>query len=77
MLQLLHKSKKFQSIMIKFPKKKQDLRIDLPTIGLDTLKDCKSAGVKGIVLKSKQNIFMDKNKSINFANKNKIFIIAK
>jgi DUF1009 family protein len=26
------------------------------------------------VLKSKQNIFMDKNKCINFANKNKIFI---
>jgi DUF1009 family protein len=26
------------------------------------------------VLKSKQNIFIDKNKSISFANKNKIFI---
>ena len=60
--------------IIKFPKQKQDLRIDLPTIGLDTLKDCKKAGIKGIVLKSKQNIFMDKNKCINFANKNKIFI---
>jgi len=50
------------------------LRIDLPTIGLDTLKDCRKAGVKGIILKSKQNIFMDKIKSINYANKNKIFI---
>ena len=29
-------------ILIKFPKKKQDLRMDLPTIGLDTLKDCKN-----------------------------------
>jgi DUF1009 family protein len=63
--------------MIKFPKKKQDLRIDLPTIGLDTLKDCKGAGIKGIVLKSKQNIFMDKNECINFANKNYIFIMVK
>ena len=77
MLQLIYKSKKSKSIMIKFPKKKQDLRIDLPTIGLDTLKDCKSAGIKGIVLKSKQNIFMDKNECINFANKNFIFIMVK
>ena len=77
MLQLIYKSKKSESIMIKFPKKKQDLRIDLPTIGLDTLKDCKSAGIKGIVLKSKQNIFMDKNECINFANKNYIFIMVK
>jgi UDP-2,3-diacylglucosamine hydrolase len=77
MLQLIKKSKNSLSILIKFPKTKQDLRVDLPTIGLGTLKDCKRSRVKGIVLKSKQNIFMDKNKSINFANKNKIFIIVK
>ena len=63
-----------KGILIKFPKKKQDLRIDLPTIGLDTLRDCKKVGIKGIVLKSKQNVFMDKSKIISFANKNKIFI---
>ncbi len=61
-------------ILIKFPKKKQDLRMDLPTIGLSTLKDCKKYGLKGIVLKSKKNIFLDKRKCISFANKNKIFI---
>ena len=77
MLQMMNKDKSSQRILIKFPKKNQDLRIDLPTIGFDTLKDCKKSGIKGIVLKSKQNIFMDQNKSINFANKNKIFIIVK
>jgi|TARA_B110000914_G_scaffold203801_1_gene197714 DUF1009 family protein len=77
MLQMMNKDKSAQGILIKFPKKNQDLRIDLPTIGFDTLKDCKKSGIKGIVLKSKQNIFMDQNKSINFANKNKIFIIVK
>ena len=30
--------------------------------------------LQGIVLKSKENIFLDQKKSINFANKNKIFI---
>jgi len=77
MLQAINKHKNPQGILIKFPKKNQDLRIDLPTIGFDTLKDCKKSGLKGIVLKSKQNIFLDKNKSIKYANKNKIFIIVK
>ena len=66
--------KKSESILIKLPKKKQDLRMDLPTIGLQTLKDCKKYGLKGIVLKSKKNIILDKAKCISFANKNKIFI---
>jgi len=66
--------KKTEGILIKLPKKKQDLRMDLPTIGLQTLKDCKKYGLKGIVLKSKKNIFLDRAKCISFANKNKIFI---
>ena len=62
---------------LNFQKKKQDNRIDLPTVGLQTLKQCKLAGLKGIVLKHKNNIFLDKNKSISFANKNKMFILVK
>ena len=61
-------------ILIKLPKRKQDLRMDLPTIGLQTLKDIKKHRLRGVVLKSKKNIFLDKKKVINFANKNKIFI---
>ena len=73
------KSRKFKNkgVLVKFPKKKQDLRIDLPTIGLKTLTKCKLAGLKGIVLKSKQNVFLEQIKCINFANKNKMFITAK
>jgi len=61
-------------ILIKLPKKKQDLRIDLPTVGLQTIKDIKRYGCKGLVLKSKRNIFLDKNEVIKFSNKHKIFI---
>jgi len=73
------KSKKFKNkgVLVKFPKKKQDLRIDLPTVGLKTLTQCKSAGLKGIVLKSKQNVFLERKKCNSFANKNKMFITVK
>jgi DUF1009 family protein len=72
---MLSKLKKgSEGILIKLPKKEQDLRMDLPTIGLNTLKDCKKYGLKGIVLKSKKNIFLDKDKCVKFADKNRIFI---
>ena len=78
---MLKKIKKIKNIvkgvLVKFPKKKQDYRVDLPTIGLKTLKQCKISGIKGIVLKHKRNIFLDKVKSINYANKNKMFILVK
>jgi len=71
------KTQRNKGVLVKFPKKKQDLRIDLPTVGLKTLVQCKAAGLKGIVLKSKQNVFLERNKCINFANKNKMFITVK
>ena len=78
---MLKKIKKIKNIvkgvLVKFPKKKQDHRVDLPTIGLKTLKQCKMSGIKGIVLKHKRNIFLDKNQSIKYANKNKMFILVK
>ena len=64
-------------VLVKFPKKKQDLRIDLPTVGLETFRQCKKAGIKGIVLKHKMNIFLNKKQNIQFANKNKMFILVK
>ena len=73
------RSKKFRNngVLVKFPKKKQDLRIDLPTIGLKTIIQTKTAGLRGIVVKNKQHVFLDKNKCIKFANKNKMFILVK
>ncbi len=66
--------KKSDGILIKLPKKKQDLRMDLPTIGLKTFIDIKKYGLRGVVLQSKKNIFLDKTECIKFANKNRIFI---
>ena len=74
---LKNKKLKNNGVLVKFPKKKQDLRVDLPTVGLKTLKQCKLAGLKGIVVKNNQNIFLERKKCINFANKNKMFILSK
>jgi len=71
-----NKQNTLKGVLVKFPKKKQDLRIDLPTIGLKTLIQCKKTGLKGIVLKNKQNVCLDRKQLIKIADKNKMFIIC-
>jgi len=71
-----NKKNTLKGVLVKFPKKKQDLRIDLPTIGLKTLMQCKKTGLKGIVLKNKQNVCLDRKQLIKIANKNKMFITS-
>jgi len=76
-LKSLNKKNKREGILLKFPKTNQDLRIDLPTVGIKTVVKCAKIGLKGIVLKSKKNIFLEKDKCLDFADKNKMFIYIK
>lgn len=61
-------------ILIKAGKYKKEKRIDLPTIGLDTIKNLKEAKFHGIVLESKRAIIIDHKMVIDEANKSGIFI---
>ena len=69
-------TKNKQGILLKFPKRNQDLRVDLPTVGIKTIKKCINLKLKGIVVKANQNIFLDQSKCISLANKYKMFICA-
>ena len=73
MIKSISKSKNKKGVLIKLPKIKQDLRVDLPTIGLDTFKDCNKVGIRGIVVKSNQNIILNKQEAIKYANLNNLF----
>ena len=63
-----------KGVLIKLIKVKQDLRADLPTIGLKTLKNCLKSGVVGIAYSANKTIFLDKEKILSFCIKNKFFL---
>ncbi len=63
-------------ILIKSIKQKQDLRVDLPTIGIKTLKNCKRSNICGIAFFAGNTIFLDVKKIISYCNKHKIFLIG-
>lgn len=73
---LKQSKKKHSGVLIKLPKKTQNLNYDLPTIGYKTVMLCIKSNLRGIYLKKNQNIFLDQDKALRLANKNNLFISA-
>ena len=60
--------------LIKMLKPIQDKRVDLPTVGLNTLKLINELDLDGIVLEDKKAFLVDKDKMIEYANQKNLFI---
>ena len=54
----------------------QDLRIDIPAIGVDTVRAVAAAHLRGIIVNAKTCFVVDKEATIRAANDAKIFIVA-
>ena len=63
-------------VFAKMTKPGQDLRIDIPAIGVDTVRAVANAHLRGIVVNTKTCFVVDREKVIATANKLKIFIVA-
>ena len=63
-------------VFAKMTKPGQDLRIDIPAIGVDTVRAVANAHLRGIVVNTKTCFVVDRENVIKEANKSKIFIVA-
>lgn len=63
-------------VFAKMTKPGQDLRIDIPAIGVDTVHAIANAHLRGIVVNTKTCFVVDRENVIREANKLKIFIVA-
>ncbi|MBR4475442.1 MAG: UDP-2,3-diacylglucosamine diphosphatase LpxI [Alphaproteobacteria bacterium] len=70
------KKTRASGVFAKMTKPGQDLRIDIPAIGVDTVRAVANAHLRGIVVNTKTCFIVDRENVIREANKAKIFIIA-
>ena len=63
-------------ILYKGPKPGQNLLVDLPTIGPNTILQLKDAGLNGIAIKKNGVYILEREKVISIANKNNLFVAA-
>lgn len=62
--------------LVKVSKPKQDMRFDIPVVGLNTLKNLAGAGASCLAIEAGKTLFIDKEESIKLADKFKISIVA-
>jgi len=60
----------------KAAKPKQDVRFDMPAVGLDTLQTMVAAGATALVMEAGKTLLVDRDKVIEFADKHNITIVA-
>jgi DUF1009 family protein len=63
-------------VFVKRPKAGQDLRVDMPTIGPNTIDKVAKAGLSGIVISPDACVVVDVHQTIERANNHGIFIAA-
>lgn len=71
-----YKRKGEGGVLVKLRKPQQDMRIDLPTIGLSTLKNAKNSGLRGVAVHAGNALIVDEKNVIDYANKEGLFIIG-
>ena len=63
-------------IIVKVSKPKQDMRFDIPVIGLLTVKNLIKAGARCLAFEAGKTLFIDKEKSLKLADKKGLVIAA-
>ncbi|EHO20105.1 hypothetical protein HMPREF9466_01131 [Fusobacterium necrophorum subsp. funduliforme 1_1_36S] len=64
-------------IIVKMARPKQDMRVDIPTVGVETIRRAIEIGAKGIVMEANKMFFLEREEAISLANKHGIFLIGK
>jgi hypothetical protein len=67
---------KKDAVVVKVSKPKQDLRFDVPVVGMDTLRSMKAASAKILALEAEKCIIVNKEKFIKEANKEGIVVVG-
>lgn len=64
------------AVVVKMSKPNQDLRFDVPVVGLNTLRVMKHARCSVLAIEAGKTILLDRDKAARYADKNNIKIIA-
>ncbi|MDH6294869.1 hypothetical protein SAMN03159422_00469 [Agrobacterium fabrum] len=63
-----------KGVLVKLCKPQQDIRADLPTIGIETVENAKKAGLAGIAVEAGRALVLDREAMLKAANEAGIFV---
>ena len=62
--------------VVKVAKPQQDMRFDVPTIGLGTLQTMVEAGARVLAVEADRTVLLDQTEAIELANQHRLVIVA-
>jgi DUF1009 family protein len=65
------------AIMVKVAKPKQDMRFDVPVIGLETIRICSEARLRVIAVEAGKTLLLERDAIIDLASRSKISMVAR
>ena len=71
-----YKRKGDGGVLVKLRKPQQEMRADLPTIGLKTIENAYKSGLRGLAVHAGNALIVDENETVALADKYKMFIIG-
>ena len=63
-------------VLIKTAKHQQEQRVDLPTIGLETVRKAIQAGLRGIAVEAERTLFLNREEALKLAQEKGFFIVG-
>lgn len=63
-------------VLIKTAKRQQEQRVDLPVIGLETVKNAIKAGLRGIAIEATRTLILNREEMIKLAQERGLFIVG-
>lgn len=67
---------KQNAVLVKMRKRKQNMKADMPTIGVETIKNCAAVGIFGIAIEANSTLVLDKEEVIKTADELGLFLIV-
>ena len=71
-----YKKKGDKGVLLKLSKYNQDTNLDIPVIGLETIKNIQKYDYEGIFLENNKCLIIDKEAVVDFCNSNNIFLAS-
>src|SRR6266404_3854332 len=65
------------AVMVKVAKPKQDMRFDVPVIGLETIRICTEARLRVIAIEAGKTLLLERDAIVDFAGRSGISIVAR
>ncbi len=63
-------------IIVKMSRPQQDMRVDIPAVGIETIKRAVEIGARGIVGEAGRMLFLNRDEAIRLAEENSLFILG-